>query len=233
VWWIEKRLLLEREMACDDAVLERTGRPRAYAQCLVTLAEKSIVRRGIALAQAVISRAHETSLRLEQILDLKRPKAGGISRPAMITLTAFAAGCLALRPELPRLVAFQGPPAMQSAEAPAAWPSLPQAVVVPASVREAAPVVQEKTQIAAIRKPRTWRQPQASLLAKNRPAREAARVVPASVKQQPASPDLVVVMQTAEFNADGAAIFRLTVWQVSFAHGKRPPVADGSVAKSL
>ncbi|HET8667724.1 MAG TPA: M56 family metallopeptidase, partial [Terriglobales bacterium] len=37
-WWIEKRLTLEREMACDDVVLRQTANPRAYAQCLALLA---------------------------------------------------------------------------------------------------------------------------------------------------------------------------------------------------
>ena len=41
VWWIEERISLEREMACDDAVLAETSSPRAYAECLATLAEKS------------------------------------------------------------------------------------------------------------------------------------------------------------------------------------------------
>ena len=57
VWWIERRLSLEREMACDEAVLAETENPRAYAECLVSLAEKSFVRRGLALAQAVVGRA--------------------------------------------------------------------------------------------------------------------------------------------------------------------------------
>ena len=40
VWWIEKKLALEREMACDDMVLSSTTTPQAYAECLVSLAEK-------------------------------------------------------------------------------------------------------------------------------------------------------------------------------------------------
>src|SRR5512140_1441275 len=34
VWWIERRLSLDREMACDDAVLAHSGSPRGYAECL-------------------------------------------------------------------------------------------------------------------------------------------------------------------------------------------------------
>src|SRR5262249_14375159 len=56
VWWIENRLTLEREMACDDAVLAETANAKGYAQCLVSLAEKSLLRRGLAMAQAAVSR---------------------------------------------------------------------------------------------------------------------------------------------------------------------------------
>ena len=41
VWWIEKRVSLEREMACDDAVIAETASPRAYAECLTHLAERT------------------------------------------------------------------------------------------------------------------------------------------------------------------------------------------------
>ena len=56
VWWIEKKVSLEREMACDDAVLAETASPRAYAECLAHLAEKTLLQRSIALA-------HRRSLR--------------------------------------------------------------------------------------------------------------------------------------------------------------------------
>jgi beta-lactamase regulating signal transducer with metallopeptidase domain len=38
VWWIGRRLSLEREIACDDQVLRHGGRPRAYALLLADLA---------------------------------------------------------------------------------------------------------------------------------------------------------------------------------------------------
>src|SRR5258707_14427343 len=44
VWWIEKRISVEREMACDDAVLAETANPHGYATCLVSLLEKSLAR---------------------------------------------------------------------------------------------------------------------------------------------------------------------------------------------
>src|SRR5213078_2563160 len=68
VWWIERKVSLEREMACDDAVLAENHSPRAYAECLVHLAEKSVLRRGVALAQAAVGRIRQTTLRVAQIL---------------------------------------------------------------------------------------------------------------------------------------------------------------------
>ena len=62
VWWIEQKVSLEREMACDDAVLAETRSPRAYAECLTHLAERSFLRRSMALAQAAVSRVRQTSL---------------------------------------------------------------------------------------------------------------------------------------------------------------------------
>ena len=46
VWWIENRLTLEREMACDDIVLAQTASPRDYASFLISFAEKIAKRPG-------------------------------------------------------------------------------------------------------------------------------------------------------------------------------------------
>jgi len=43
--WMERQLCLEREMACDEAVVRVTHAPRAYAQCLTALAERGIEHR--------------------------------------------------------------------------------------------------------------------------------------------------------------------------------------------
>ena len=68
-WWIERKISLEREMACDEAVLTETESPRAYAECLKHLAEKTLLLRSLALAQAVLGRVRQTSMRVAHILD--------------------------------------------------------------------------------------------------------------------------------------------------------------------
>ena len=114
VWWIEKKLLLEREMACDDAVLAQNARPREYAACLVRLAEKSMIRRTIALAQAAVGRISQTSLRVAQILEAERPAAARVKQNwtlAVSLIAVFAIACVAGIERAPRLIVFDESPA--------------------------------------------------------------------------------------------------------------------------
>jgi beta-lactamase regulating signal transducer with metallopeptidase domain len=112
VWWLESRLSLEREMACDDAVLARVPDPRGYAKCLLTLAEKSIVRRGLALAQAAVSRVQQLSARIARILDAGRPGNTQLWAPALsLVAVASVAGAVSIA-WAPRLIAFQPAHAM-------------------------------------------------------------------------------------------------------------------------
>jgi beta-lactamase regulating signal transducer with metallopeptidase domain len=113
VWWVENRLSLEREMACDDLVLAHTANPRVYAECLVSLAEKNLLQRGIALAQAAVGRMRQTSLRVLQILDARRPQGVKVWQPAPWVVAGFSVVCLATAAHAPKLIAF-GEPAMNN-----------------------------------------------------------------------------------------------------------------------
>jgi len=117
VWWIERQVSLEREMACDDAVVAETASPRAYAECLAHLAEKtllqrtlvqpSVAQRSAALAQAALGRIRQTSLRVAQILDGNRRTGTANWKPAVSFVAAFAIACVAWISKAPRLIAFQ------------------------------------------------------------------------------------------------------------------------------
>jgi beta-lactamase regulating signal transducer with metallopeptidase domain len=110
VWWIENKLALEREMACDDAVLAETANPRGYAQCLISVAEKSFMRRGVALAQAAVNRVRQTSLRVAQILDVNRSRSIPIWKPAVYSVAAFFIACLVSLSHAPELISFKDQP---------------------------------------------------------------------------------------------------------------------------
>jgi bla regulator protein blaR1 len=115
VWWIERRLTLDREIACDDAVLAQTASPDLYAKCLTHIAEKSFVRRQIALAQAAVSRVRQLSLRVEQILQPRRPATTRLWKPAVPLVTLFAVICMFAAWRTPRLLSFAGDAATPSA----------------------------------------------------------------------------------------------------------------------
>ncbi len=95
--WMERRLCLERELACDDAVLASTGAPRAYAICLAQMAEKSLQRRISLLAVAAFGRQPELSRRVHRILQWAPPQAsrwvfGAASAALLCALGAGTAG---------------------------------------------------------------------------------------------------------------------------------------------
>ncbi len=108
VWWIERRISLEREMACDDVVLAQTENPRSYAECLAVLAEKSLVRRGMALAQAAVGKLRHTSLRVARILDHGRQtRKLSAWKPVTMLSTGLAGLCVVFVVASPKLIAFQ------------------------------------------------------------------------------------------------------------------------------
>jgi beta-lactamase regulating signal transducer with metallopeptidase domain len=105
VWWIDRRLAVEREMACDDAVLAALGNARAYAGSLVGLLERSCAHRGWSMAQAAVARAREVSERIARILS------GGaastrIGRRALGLAAALCAASFGVVVSAPRLIGF-------------------------------------------------------------------------------------------------------------------------------
>jgi beta-lactamase regulating signal transducer with metallopeptidase domain len=106
VWWIERRLSLDREMACDDAVLVHSGTPVGYAECLARVAERSFLRRQIALAQAAVGRVRQLTERVTRILDPNRPRATQLWKPAVPAVMVVALLCAVPASFTPELVGF-------------------------------------------------------------------------------------------------------------------------------
>jgi len=106
IWWIERKLALDREMACDDAVLAHSGTPHAYAECLAHVAERSFVRRQLALAQAAVARLRQLTVRVTKILDPRRPQPRQMWKPAVPAVVAVAGLCVFSALRAPRLVGF-------------------------------------------------------------------------------------------------------------------------------
>ena len=109
IWWISARLSLEREIACDDYVLEASGRPRAYALTLANFAARMNQTRHL-LAPGVSNNNTHLQQRINMILNTKRdrsPRLAGVRLGFFTTATAILA-VLAIN-ALPRLVLAQQP----------------------------------------------------------------------------------------------------------------------------
>jgi beta-lactamase regulating signal transducer with metallopeptidase domain len=105
IWWIESRLSVEREMACDDAVVAATGNPRAYARCLIGLLERSCARRGWTAAQAAVAHARDAAQRIAQILYARRPAGVRVGRLAPAAAVTLSVACLGVTVCAPQFVA--------------------------------------------------------------------------------------------------------------------------------
>jgi len=112
VWWIDNRLAREREIACDDMVLEQTASARTYAASLVSVAEKVVrervrMGRALELAQSALGRIGEVSARIMRILD-NRPRSNRGWRPAAAMIGTLAVATVGAMPYAPELVSFRG-----------------------------------------------------------------------------------------------------------------------------
>jgi beta-lactamase regulating signal transducer with metallopeptidase domain len=116
LWWLERRLCAEREMACDDGVVGRTHAPRAYAACLAGLAEKGLKHREAALSLGAWQRRPELAARVHRLL--RRPT---VLSPVASWAAVGAVGCGLVVGVLglahsPQLVGFVAPAAPASHE---------------------------------------------------------------------------------------------------------------------
>jgi hypothetical protein len=114
--WIERRLCLERELACDDDVLRLTKAPKAYATCLTNLAEQRLGRRAAALSLGAWERQPELVRRVHSIL--RGAERMGRTQ-ARVVMSALVLGLLGGSAELarcPQLVSFSRAALPASAE---------------------------------------------------------------------------------------------------------------------
>jgi bla regulator protein blaR1 len=137
VWWIERKLSLDREMACDDAVLEQTVSPRAYAECLARLAERRFLRRQMALAQAAVDRVKQLTRRVARILDAERTPSTRLWKPAIPMVLGVAALCAVSSWKTPELVRLTEP---EPSTRPASGASVSSNLQIPL-VKSAEPVI--------------------------------------------------------------------------------------------
>ena len=238
VWWLENRLTIEREIACDDAVLAQTANPRGYAQCLVSLAEKRLARHRVALAQAIIGRVQQTSRRVRQILDLKRTPSTKVWKPLFGTVAAALLATVALMSRMPQIFAFQdaaapifasaqqsrlspravnyGEPKIAGKSELATQPSVQRKVIALARRSQSLPLATPKAEIVM-----------ASAVKPESPTTKSSRTIPVT-----GSSTLFFITET-RYNEAGSAILNCAVWEITTYSPKTPkamtPVSESRV----
>jgi beta-lactamase regulating signal transducer with metallopeptidase domain len=108
----ERQLCWEREMACDDAVLDGAVTPREYATCLTNLAEKRMLRHAHSLAPGAWRRRSELAERVHRILKGNRTLKTLSARPVILSFLAVYLGAGFILARSPRLVSFSMPPSV-------------------------------------------------------------------------------------------------------------------------
>jgi len=218
VWWIENRLTLEREMACDDIVLAQTASPRAYASSLISFAEKLQGGRALALAQALLSRMHQMSERVAQILDAKQPRHTGLWKPVLGLSIGIVAVVVGMSPYIPHVVAFQ--PQLSPVQHAQAMPRIdnsPRPTMDLAGNSPAAERVVPPSRhapgvraISAAFHPR----PMPSTSLKTLPPRVPERVLIRAIEEDFQNQQTIVILRTTQYDSSGSGVWTLCIWKV-------------------
>jgi beta-lactamase regulating signal transducer with metallopeptidase domain len=133
--FVDRRLCAERELACDDRVLQLTRARKAYATCLVNLAEHSVLRRSASLVLGAWERQSELGRRVRRIL--RQPESVMGRRQMRLVTSALILGMMSGAFTLarePQLVSFA-----PQASSPVEASIMPGARYVPASFRSTMP----------------------------------------------------------------------------------------------
>jgi beta-lactamase regulating signal transducer with metallopeptidase domain len=231
VWWIDSRLSLEREIACDDLVLQQTSSARAYAGSLISLSEKMLgeklrMAKAFALAQGALGRMREVSVRVTRILESeKRPRShrGWLGATAMIGTLAVMT--VAAMPYAPELVSFQQP-RVQAFSRDSGLSRSVSNIVIPARwTGEDTHALSASQGHALAQKPRHPAvKHDAQVIPANATQRSIRRphsdifLTKASAQRQPSQ--TLLVLRSTQVDDFGMPLWTFSVWRVSSPNGQ-------------
>ncbi|MBV9484053.1 MAG: M56 family metallopeptidase [Acidobacteria bacterium] len=222
LWWLDRRLALERELACDDAVLTATHNAQAYARCLLEVAEKSLLRRSLALAQAAVQGVRQISLRISQIMDSRRPRSTRVSRAALATVVALTGLCLVALVRSPTLVGFQASPTHPTAVSSLASVAPAAGAAAAFTRRPVQPTMRSTTRAlggSTLTAARFKQRSHPHIVAEKFMPRHERQQLLSAAESSPASPMPVesvwLVMRNAGTDSTGHVVWTIKVWRVT------------------
>lgn len=128
VWWLSRRIRLEREMCCDERAVAATGRRVTYATLLEGMARRRLAPAKPALWTAIGGKRMTLLYRVRNVLGLSPARQGARWWPVGLTLILLLAGVCVLRMDAARSGQAAGvesnelgePPSPDRAQRPAA-----------------------------------------------------------------------------------------------------------------
>jgi beta-lactamase regulating signal transducer with metallopeptidase domain len=136
VWWVARRLRIERELACDDRVLAAGAEPRAYAGHLLEIAY-SLDRRSAPALAVSMARPSQLEGRLLAALDAARNRRSPGPRMRLMLGFGAAIALVALAGATPTMSETVNTGQIVTTDAPVALASSPTAAM--AGAPQAAP----------------------------------------------------------------------------------------------
>jgi len=109
VRWITRQIDLEREIACDDFVVQATRQARSYAWCLIRMVELCGVVRPALVAAPVTDDLSHLTRRVELLLDSTRRTGTRLLKGRLSVVILIVAALAWLAVKTPQLVAFARP----------------------------------------------------------------------------------------------------------------------------
>lgn len=220
VWWIESRLALEREMACDDLVLEQTANPAGYAASLVSVAEKVFagkirMRKALALAQSALGHMRQTSQRLAQILDPSRTQAKYGWRPSLAAMVVLSVMVFLVMPYAPEMIAFEPP---EFSPSQSLRPTVVSSAMLPsppirASLSRRGPQGQESIEDHSVSLERAAVPPRMVRARAKTHSSMKPKLVLAKADVAPIAEQVLLVVETSHLNGTQATRWTLCVWR--------------------
>jgi beta-lactamase regulating signal transducer with metallopeptidase domain len=108
--WVDRKLAVERELACDAGVVASTTQPFEYARCLARLAEQRSQYRKLALSLAAWGRQSELGRRVLSLVQPANTWSTSHARFATILLILVLAGGSVELARVPHFVTFADSP---------------------------------------------------------------------------------------------------------------------------
>jgi beta-lactamase regulating signal transducer with metallopeptidase domain len=183
VWLVDRRLQVEREIACDEITVALTGSPKSYAQCLMTLASLRGNARGMTAVPAAIT-VSGLRTRVTRILSQPSWIAPGPSRTIAVAIVSalgiLSAGVGGVR--LVKAATFTQPLELPSPPLVGLAPAAIVATAAPSPSKPGTPV----------KKDRSRRQLPAP--APSRPTAEAPVTPPVRAAEPPSPPALTTAV---------------------------------------